>query len=398
MAKVKSAGLRNYVGRLGGNVYYMNKGQNVSRELAAEVSNPRTPAQMRQRLKWANIVNVYKANKDWMGKLSFENKPQHWSYYNAFMSANIGKSPAYLTKPVAESGGGYLAPYLMTDGTLPSITYTPTAAGAYDTSIKLTDWDNTSTIGDLSADIIANNPGWQVGDQLSLIFMYRMQLGLFVVVPYEVIIDPQDTTSLEDVEGQFAPLSDILNSDDDYMTVDVGAGVSTLQRALCLVHSRTVNGKTLVSKQSFELSYEALYDYQYAGSDEAFQDAYVSYGLGDDYFLATPGVAIGGGVGPAIVQEVSRVAYGRTFYDTYAAIPFETPASGFPARIDIYMESDVEGTVTLTVGGVSLTPSTIGSLISTWVTSSQADTITAAAAANQKIVVAIEGRGTYTWQ
>jgi hypothetical protein len=286
----------------------------------------------------------------------------------------------------------------MTDGTLPSITYTPTAAGAYDTSIKLTDWDNTSTIGDLSADIIANNPGWQVGDQLSLIFMYRMQLGLFVVVPYEVIIDPQDTTSLEDVEGQFAPLSDILNSDDDYMTVDVGAGVSTLQRALCLVHSRTVNGKTLVSKQSFELSYEALYDYQYAGSDEAFQDAYVSYGLGDDYFLATPGVAIGGGVGPAIVQEVSRVAYGRTFYDTYAAIPFETPASGFPARIDIYMESDVEGTVTLTVGGVSLTPSTIGSLISTWVTSSQADTITAAAAANQKIVVAIEGRGTYTWQ
>lgn len=397
MAKVKSAGLRNYVGKLGGNVYYMNKGQNIGRELAPEVSNPRTPAQMRQRLKWANIVNVYKANKDWMGRLSFENKPQHWSYYNAFMSANIGKAPVYLTKSVAEHGGGYLAPYLMTDGSLPSIVYTATATGLFDTSIQIPNWNSDVTIGDLSADIIEHNSGWLEGDQLSIILMYRLQMARFVVVPYEVVLDTSDTTDLNDVSGTYAPLGDIISVDSDYMQINTD-GVSTFQRAVCLVHSRTINGKTLVSRQSYELSFEAMYDYQQAGTDEKFADAYASYGLGDDYFLATPGVAIGGGVGPAVVQEVSRVAYGRTFYDTYATIPFDNPDSGFPARIDIYMESDIEGEVTLRVGGVSLTPSTIGRLISTWVTSSQADTIIGATEANQKIVVAIEGHGTYTWQ
>lgn len=396
MAKVKSAGLRNYVGKLGGNVYYMNKGQNISRELAPEVSNPRTPAQMRQRLKWANIVNVYKANKDWMGRLSFENKPEHWSYYNAFMSANIGKSPVYLTKPVAESGGGLLAPYLMTDGSLPSLTYTSTATGVYYTSLNIPNWQNDDTIGDLSADIIEHNGGWMEGDQLSIILMYRMQLGHFVVVPYEIEIDKSDTTDLTDIGGQFAALSDVIEMDDNMMQINARAGVQTFQTAICLVHSRTANGKTLVSKQAFELSVEAMLDYIEAGTDERFQDAYISYGLGEDYFLATPGVAISGGVGPAVVQEISRVAYGRSFYNSYQTIEWIDPPSGFPARIDIYMASNVEGQVSLTVGGVSLTPNVLGTLISTWVTSDQANTIDGAASANQKIRVTI-GTQVYEW-
>lgn len=299
MAKVKSAGLRNYVGRLGGSVYYMNRGQNIGRELAPEVSNPRTPAQMRQRMKWANLVNIYKANRSWMGHLSFENKPQTWSDYNAFMSANIGANPVYLTKGAADNGDAILAPYTMTKGSLPTIeyAYSDNIPGLA-TSIKIETEPDTLTVGELSQEILDNNPEWQFGDQLSVVLMYKGVAPYPIVVPIEIIINPGDETPLSDIDTQFAPLSDILTIEGTgYLAVAMDAGVSYGNQAACVIHSRTTSGRTKVSTQAFMLNPTATTTFQQMGTDEQFEYAAASYGVGSDYFLATDDSTPGGGGG-----------------------------------------------------------------------------------------------------
>lgn len=269
-------------------MYYMNKGQNVGRELAAEVSNPRTPAQMRQRMKWANLVNVYKANRLWMGHLSFENKKQTWSDYNAFMSANIGTDPVYLTKSMVEEGSCFLAPYTMTKGSLVPIEYDYAAsANGLETNISIPDFDNDSTIGDLSTDILDHNSDWRVGDQLSIIMMFADAAHRPIVCPIEIILDPTDTRNLGEVGTIYANLDEILSAgDDDNMTIDLTGGHSFPYQGGCIVHSRTISGRTYVSTQAFCLNVEAMLLFQQMGTDEQFQTAAATYGVGDDYFLA----------------------------------------------------------------------------------------------------------------
>ena len=67
--------LRGASKKLGGTVLYTQGGRTLQRELAPEVKNPKTPAQMGQRVKWANLVAFYRANAGWMPK-AFENKRQ----------------------------------------------------------------------------------------------------------------------------------------------------------------------------------------------------------------------------------------------------------------------------------------------------------------------------------
>lgn len=299
MAKVKSAGLRNYVGRLGGSVYYMNKGQNIGRELAPEVSNPRTPAQMRQRMKWANLVNIYKANRSWMGHLSFETKKQTWSDYNAFMSANIGTNPVYLTKGAAENGDAILAPYTMTKGSLKTISYDYAAnLEGVETDILLSEDPTSVTIGEFSANLILLNPEWQQGDQLSVILMYKGVAPYPIVDAIELIIDVNDTRYFSDLSARFASLDEIFAlAEPGVLAVHMGEGVSYGNQAVCIVHSRTISGRTAVSTQAFVLNVTAQITFQQMGTDEQFQYAAASYGLGSDYFLSTDDSTQGGGGG-----------------------------------------------------------------------------------------------------
>lgn len=311
MAKVKSAGLRNYVGRLGGSVYYMNKGQNIGRELAPEVSNPRTHAQMRQRMKWANLVNIYKANRSWMGHLSFETKKQTWSDYNAFMSANIGTNPVYLTKGAAENGDAILAPYTMTKGSLPIIGCEYVASfDGFETSLKIETAPEGLTVGEFSQQILDNNPEWQYGDQLSIVLMYKGVQPYPIVVPIEIMLNTGDETPLADIETQFAPLEDLISiSDSNNLTILPSEGVSFGNQAVCVIHSRTTSGRTKVSTQEFKLNPTAATSFREMGTDEQFEYAAASYGVGSDYFLAAGYQDTEGGGGSTFTIRSVNLTY-----------------------------------------------------------------------------------------
>lgn len=395
MAKVKSAGLRNYVGRLGGSVYYMNKGQNIGRELAPEVSNPRTPAQMRQRMKWANLVNIYKANRSWMGHLSFEAKPQIWSDYNAYMSANIGQNPVYLTKQAAEAGDVVLAPYIMTKGSLPVIEYAYSAGDdAAETNIAMGNLSDTFTVAELAAEIVGSNPEWQYGDQLSIVFMYRGTAPNPIVDAVELILDPEDNRTLSEVETAYSSLDNILYmTDTNTLGFIMGEGVSFVRKAICIVHSRTTSGRTAVSTQSFLLNTEAMLEFIQMGTDEQFNYAADSYGMGSEYFLSAGYQDIDS---PEAPQSVTAVMYAGEGQERFTAI--EWMQDVMPQTLSIQMRKDFTGqTPTLTVGGVSITVATAtGRVITAEIDISEAESIGQATAANRKIVVTIAGVS-YAW-
>lgn len=288
MAKVKSSGLRNYVGRLGGSVYYMLKGQNVAREKAPEVSNPRTATQMRQRMQWANLVAMYKCLQPYLGKKAFQNKPATWSDYNAFMSANLGSTPVYLTKEAVQNGVTYLAPYKVTEGSLPAISTTfESGVELFNTNIWLGEQINLdTTIAKLTELIVGKNAGWQNGDQLGIVVMQNGRMYRPYTQAYEFILDPNDVREIQDI----VPTGDLFltTNEANYLAVDPSVLENPTQGlavAIAVIHSRTISGKTSVSTQTLVLNQAAMTEYRDKITEDAFNEARESYGIPSEVWL-----------------------------------------------------------------------------------------------------------------
>lgn len=298
MAKVKSSGLRNYIGKLGGNVYYMRAGQNIARELAAQVSNPRTAAQMGQRTALANLVRFYQVSKAWMEARAFEFRKANQSVYNALVSANISSTPVYLDKGDVDNGIVVAAPYRVADGSLPSIgAFYEAADDKFNLHINVGELSITNdlTIAALSAAIIGGNTAqdWQEGDQLSvIIYEQGDMLGTgqwkLAVASFEFIIDSEDGRLLKDVYTDFAGILDT-NTDGDLVTDDLGPlfeGFDDTYGFACVaVHSRTYKGATTVSREELALDGDASSWLEHYTGEVAKRRAGRSYGERAEYFL-----------------------------------------------------------------------------------------------------------------
>lgn len=67
--------------------FYVLKGQNIERARPAEVANPRTPLQTRNRVRLANLVGIFRVAAPAINA-GFANRGQTLSRYNAFVSRN----------------------------------------------------------------------------------------------------------------------------------------------------------------------------------------------------------------------------------------------------------------------------------------------------------------------
>lgn len=288
MAKVKSGGIRNLIGRVGGNVYYMNKGQNIARELAPAISNPQTAAQQEQRMRWANLVSTYRVNQPWMKRGAFESKKQTWSDYNAFVSANSKISPVYLTKGESEQGAAVVAPYVVTKGSLPSVAVVSDETNEQfvsDLYVGDLEISGTTTAAQLSAALRANNNNMQEGDQVSFILNFQGTTtdGVPYITAryYEFIIDSSDNRTLADLGLEGVIVDDTWNEMQCLCLVNEGnvAGGT-------IIISRTTSGNIKVSTQSIVLNAAAIAYLANYTSDAALQRAARSYGENDPNFLA----------------------------------------------------------------------------------------------------------------
>ena len=160
------------VGRVGAYSMYVRNGEQIVRQRNNSSnygdSASRTEAQMLRRVKWANLVNFYKASAFWMPK-AFENKKSNQTMYNAFMAANIKQSTVALTKQLAEEGCCVCEALQVSKGTLPSLSYQYFESSHYlgtglQTNEAIT---GTTTVGQLSAGIIASMRDFQNGDNIA---------------------------------------------------------------------------------------------------------------------------------------------------------------------------------------------------------------------------------------
>lgn len=277
--------LRGAKQRLAGAVLYQNNGQTLIRELAAQISNPRTASQMSQRVRLSNCVAVYRANKFWM-KFAFEDKKAKESDYNAFIGENISSNAVALTKSEVNAGAAVVAPYTITRGSLGSIEQSLMGSRLLTNLYLLGDLNfETETVGELSRQLIAANNGIVEGMQLSFIVNLQQKNNLtgvpyLVVRAYEIIIDTTNTRKISEYFPSTV-YADMRQDGEPYCVTadfgDVGEG------AAAFVLSHTVGGVTRVSTQSLQLYASTVYNQH--TSSTAWQAAIESYGESTESFL-----------------------------------------------------------------------------------------------------------------
>lgn len=167
MAKSKSFfGMR--TGSTKSLTFQVNRGQQITKDRVSHVSNPRSTAQMRQRLTFAAAALFYKRAVQNLFKFAFEGKKQTESDYNAFMRANVALAPT-LSKWMLDRRQytPSIAPWVLSQGSLdtPNLTVDPgekqllaLIAGAVPLN---------PTGGDVAKAILAQYPSLKDGDILT---------------------------------------------------------------------------------------------------------------------------------------------------------------------------------------------------------------------------------------
>lgn len=272
-------------GSVGQYTFQRLNGQTVAKEKVDKKAIPvRTLPQMARRVRWANLVNLYRAFEGTLHP-SFEGKDPRVSDYNMFVQANIGRTNIALTKEQAVQGGCVVDAYQITRGQLNSIEVDFTSSNMAEADIALGNLTlgNSTTLKAFSDAVIGENEGWRNGDQLS-VYIARQMIDMGTSTP-KVAIDAVEITL--DTSASTTLLKDVVDIS-VFSVVDGMLGLSgPVNGGVAFVHSRKANGKTLVSTQSFVVDNSYLTNYN---TRAAFDAAIESYGgVNKEQFL-TPDI------------------------------------------------------------------------------------------------------------
>lgn len=338
MAKLPNLWLKGGSQKLGGVVLYQSNGQTLARELAASVSNPRTDAQMEQRVKLANVVGVYRANRNWMTG-AFEDKKQNESDYNAFVRANLANSLVATSKSQAAAGAAVVAPYKVSSGSLPVVEHvvdgTELQTNLYVGELVI---NQATSVAELSQALINNNNGIREGMQLSLIINIQQQaqetgIPYIVVRAYEMIISLSDSRLV----SEFFPSVVLVATTADNPALAMG--ISFLGAgAACFILSETLGGKTRVSTQSL-VAFGSNQSYAAYTSQEAWSEAIRSYGVNTTVFLDS-NTAQGGSYVPTS-NYIDSLSYASRLYRQNSTIEGGISTA---TKIFLYLAAPLTGT------------------------------------------------------
>lgn len=182
MGKVRNASNTLRTGRIGENTWYVRDGEQIVRQRLNNSNYGegarRTEVQQQRRAKWGNLVNFFKVIAEFE-RSAFETKDRGVTDYNMFMKMNANTSPVYLTKQQVESGSSVVAPYVISRGSLSSVTLEQEQDGqehnllSFLTNIEIGSVDfETGTIATISTSIINYNDSWQNGDNLGCMVLW----------------------------------------------------------------------------------------------------------------------------------------------------------------------------------------------------------------------------------
>lgn len=276
-------------GRVGAFSYYTSTGGRQIARVAQNASNygesaSRTELQQTRRVKWANLVNFYKANRDIFAR-AFETKKPNQSDYNKFMQNNIPIGEVALTKKEAQSGAIVLDYFNMSEGSLHPI------SDRIDNNIVLSYLElpgvtdiSDLTIGEFSTKIIDANPQLREGDQISYVtyqqLMDSFEIPYYTRILIEVTLYRDSTESMARVDP-----NDTLRVSNGVLAGPHGGKTF----GACFFLSRLSGSQLQVSTEYLMLNNENWIN-EYSNKN-AIQRAIDSYGLTKTAFL-TPGSAI----------------------------------------------------------------------------------------------------------
>ena len=283
MVKVKSS-----VGIIKGKAdnmsYFEVNGETIGRSFHTTIKNPKTEAQMKQRIKMNNILNMYKYIKGYLQQ-NFEGIIGNKNASSFFRSYNLMKTPVWLTKGQKESYKFVLAPYVVAQGRINSVGY-EFRDGLLVSDINVGDLEINDETKEsvLSSVICGNNEGWTNNDSLQVILLRQKRAASLdeeiahpTCCSIVVSLDKASATKI----GEIPVLESLSNlSRFSLCSVDGKLAVRVEDSeeytyAFAAVHGRGQGRDKIVSTQQLCLSDNALYD-SYC-SKEAFDKAYKSY-------------------------------------------------------------------------------------------------------------------------
>lgn len=274
-------------GRVGAFSYYTTSGGRQVARIANNGSNygesaKRTVAMQKRRTRWGNVVSFFSANKDLMAR-AFERKSANLSDYNRFMQLNIPIASVALTKDAFLKGWCVLQEYTIADGSLPEIksSLLEEDGFVFDLLCTLDAEFIDYTIGQISVNLMDNNPQILEGDQITFINWTNSGVNGGGVRLYrhlcEMTIDRNSPMPFSDLR-----YSQIVASTGQKVILK-GQGEVFGQ---AIIHSRSVGGSLLVSPSKIVLSSTTFVD-QFSAPD-AVKKAIASYGV-DAEKLLEPG-------------------------------------------------------------------------------------------------------------
>lgn len=287
-------------GKLGDAVFYRRGGEQQQRAYIAKTNDANTRAQAAQRSQLANLIGFYRSVRTLLDH-SFTNRLPKQTSYNAFVSANLGKTTVYMSKEQAKASSCVVAPYVVSEGALPPIVVTGNGVnGITNISVGALESLEAVTVAEFSAAVVAANPSIEWGDQLlylSLVQSTNIQTGYPIVQAayYEVTLSSSDTTLLADIMPKQARA--VVNG-------FLAHGEKVADGGFCWILSRkNPDGTLMASKQTIIVTSTDLYR-SYTGN-VARTRAVDSYGAAPDKILV-PGESTSGAV--AAVPSVSSVS------------------------------------------------------------------------------------------
>lgn len=278
MAIIRNTASMMLRGRVGSTTYYVAESRQLARQ-AMNNSNygenaSRTDLQQSRRVKWANLVNFYSANKAWMKKAYEELKPGV-SIFNRFMQLNLASANIALTKNEAQAKLWVASPYRVTQGSLQPLEFSYEGEMAVLSLSSAGQITNETTVAEYSQAFINNNAGYQNGDAIICVSFWGVSgipgetegMNPAKYRYSEFVLDTEDTATMA---SRFPDWGVVGNA--------VAASSSDGSQAAVYIHTRKSGGKLYVSTQDIVLSVPAQANASEWETSTQLAKAILSYG------------------------------------------------------------------------------------------------------------------------
>lgn len=262
----------NFRGKVGNMVGYNLKDSNNKQTQGVRVyqpvvKNPKTYAQAEQRAKLAPINATYRALK-----AVIDRGQESKAYGNKSRLAWLKDALKEFNGGWFEKGATVNAPALvaLTKGSLPLRLEVAASADSWIISFNTDAAAAPTTVGTLSAALLADNSSLKEGDQLTFVAVASQDSGMLSKV-ISIVLDSSDTTPLDDR---------FINCTKSQVTIEAGINVA----AQCIILSReSENGGHLRSKAVLEATNAYPSTTQGDAAKEAAIKSYMNAGTTSDW-------------------------------------------------------------------------------------------------------------------